>query len=81
MERIDLMTDCDSYTDTEDELVSPLHLDSRQGLNWLMEHLSFDCNSLLDYVYKDIIPKTAGSIARNNEDESEEEDDDLGVQS
>jgi hypothetical protein len=73
MGRLEATEDQDSYTETEDELVSLLHLDNRQGLNWLMKHLSLDYKSLLDYVYRDIIPEGADSIITcNNESETEE---------
>ncbi len=69
MERLEEREDQDNYTETEDELVSLLHMNNRLGLNRLMKHFSLDYKSLLDYVYRDIIPEGADDIIRNNESE------------
>lgn len=81
MERIDLMTHCDSYTETEDELVSLLHLDSRQGLNRFMKSTSLDYKFLSDYVYRDIIAEEADNITPDNEDERLGNEQNFGEQS
>jgi hypothetical protein len=70
MERLEGREDQDNYTETEDELVSLLHMDNRPGLNRFMEHLPLDCKSLLDYIYRDIIPEgAADDTSRNDESE------------
>jgi hypothetical protein len=73
MGRIEVMKDLDNYTETEDELVSLLHLNKRMGLNRLMQDLSTDYKSALDYICNYIIPETANTITGNNEDEREED--------
>jgi hypothetical protein len=77
MERIKIMKDHDKFTETEEELISRLHLNNRQCLNQLTKHLS--TKSLIDYIFNDIIPETSDNITRNDEDEREE--DDLGEKS
>ena len=57
MERMEVMRDHDNYRKTKDELISLLHLNNRQGLNWLMKSTSLDYEFLFDFVYRDIIPK------------------------
>jgi hypothetical protein len=65
------MEDQDNFIATEDEMVSLLHLDNRSGLHRLMKHLSLEYKSLLDYVYRDIIPEEAYNVSDDNESETE----------
>jgi hypothetical protein len=67
------MEDQDDNTETEEELVSSLHLDKRGGLNRIMKQLSLDYKSLLDYVYRDILPEGTDDIFCNNESERRED--------
>lgn len=79
MERIKIMKDHDKFTEAEEELISRLHLNNRQCLNQLTKHLS--TKSLIDYIFKDIIPETSDNNTCNNEDEREGEGVDFGERS
>jgi hypothetical protein len=74
MEMLAESKDQDNYTETEDEFVSFLHMDKRPGLNRLMKRLSLDYQSLLDYVYRDVLPEEADDISCNAESERREDD-------
>lgn len=73
MERLEEAEDQDNCIETEDELVSLLHMDNRPGLNWHMNRFSLDYKSMLDYVYPDILPEVAEDISCNNENERRED--------
>jgi hypothetical protein len=74
MDRPEAMEDQDNGTEIEeDDLISLLHLDNGEGLNRCVKYLLLDYNSLLEYVYWDIIPEGIDNITRNNGSETEED--------
>jgi hypothetical protein len=68
------MEDQDHCTIAEDEWISLLHLGEMRGLDRVMKNFSLDYGSLLDYVYRDIVPQDANNVTRNDECENEAED-------